>query len=89
MRLGTAGNTNGPALYILETIKQYTVYYDCDDSSNFSQWIAVKDNHQFFADGPEELLGMVNIYEILGEDWNRYSPYDRTHIFQREIPDDI
>lgn len=35
MRLGTAGNTNGPALYILETIKHYIVIFDCDKSSDY------------------------------------------------------
>lgn len=89
MRLGTAGNTQGPALYILETMKQYTVFYACYDDSDFSQWIAVKDNNQFFAESPEALLGLVSIYETVGEDWNKYSPYDRKHIYEREIPDYI
>ena len=43
MRLGTAGNTVGSALYILEQIKQYTVLFECYDYSDWTQWVAVKD----------------------------------------------
>lgn len=71
MRLASAGNTNGPSLYILETIKQYRVYYDCDDSYDYSAWIAIKDDNQFFAESPEALLGLISIYKTLGEDWNK------------------
>ena len=33
MRLGSAGNTGGPALYILEQLKQYIVLFDYDEDS--------------------------------------------------------
>ena len=83
MRLGSAGNTGGPALYILEQLKQYIVLFDYDEDSDWTQWIAIKDDRQFFAESPEALLGLVNIYELMGENWNQYSSYDRKHIYRR------
>ena len=83
MRLGSAGNTGGPALYILEQLKQYIVLFDYDEDSDRTQWIAIKDDRQFFAESPEALLGLVNIYELMGENWNQYSSYDRKHIYRR------
>lgn len=89
MTLGSAGNTQGPALHILEVIKQYTVMYICGDDYDdeepvLSQWVAVKEEKSFFAESPEALLGLVCIYEALGNDWNKYSAYDTEHIFQRD-----
>ena len=83
MRLGSAGNTGGPALYILEQLKQYIVLFDYDEDSDWTQWVAVKDDKQFYAESPEALLGLVNIYELMGENWNQYSSYDRKHIYRR------
>ena len=83
MRLGSAANTGGPALYILEQLKQYIVLFDYDEDSDWTQWIAIKDDRQFFAESPEELLGLINIYELMGENWNQYSSYDRKHIYRR------
>lgn len=87
MRLGSAGNTQGPALYILEMIKGYTMYYDCDDESDYSQWIAVKGDKQFWGSSAEEVLGLICVYETLGDAWNKYSAYDRDHIFKRDATD--
>ncbi len=87
MSLGSAGNTNGPALYILEVLKGYTMIFDCDDESDYFQWVAVKGEQQFFGCSPEEVLGLVGIYEALGDDWNQYSAYDKEHIYQRELSD--
>lgn len=89
MRLGTAGNTLGPALYVLEQIKQYTVVLECYEDSDWMQWVAVKGDNQFFAESPEALLGLINIYELVGEDWNNYSSYDREHIYERNFEDFI
>ncbi len=89
MRLGSAGNTQGPALYILEQIKQYTVLFECYEDSDWTQWVAVKNDNQFFAESPEALLGLVTIYELVGEDWNQYSSYNREHIYQRNLEDFI
>ena len=83
MRLGSAGNTGGPALYILEQLKQYIVLFDYDEDSDWTQWIAIKDDRQFFLVCSEELLGLINIYELMGENWNQYSSYDRKHIYRR------
>ena len=57
MTLGSAGNTQGPALHILEVIKQYTVMYICGDDYDdeepvLSQWVAVKEEKSFFAESP-------------------------------------
>ena len=87
MGLGTAGNTSGPALYIIEQIKQYIVLFECYEDSDWTQWVAVKDDKQFYAESPEALLGLINLYELLGEDWNKYSSYDVEHIFQRNLED--
>ncbi len=87
MNLGSAGNTEGPALYILEEVKQYTVLCYCSDDSDYVEWIAVKDGNRFVANSADELLGLVCIYEIVGEDWNKYSSYDREHIYERDLSD--
>lgn len=86
MRLGSAGNTGGSALYILECVKGYTVMtmLSDDEDSDWMQWIAVKDDNEFFAESPEALLGLVSIYENVGEKWNQYSSYDRKHIWERD-----
>lgn len=85
-RLASAGNTNGPALYILEQRKGYTVrvQYGDDEEDLWVNWIASKDGDVFFAESPEALLGIVTIYEQLGEDWKRHSGYDKKEIYQRD-----
>lgn len=87
MRLGTAGNTQGPALHIIEVDKGYTVIFDCDDESDYSQWIAIKGENEFFAESAEALLGLILIYEIFGTTWNQYSKYDCEPIFARQVSD--
>ncbi len=86
MRLRSAGNTQGPALYILECIKGYKVMVMLSDEedSDWMEWIAVNDKNEFFAESAEALLGLVTIYEEVGEKWNQYSAYDREHIWERD-----
>lgn len=83
MKLGTAGNTQGPALHIIEDEKEYVVFYETDENSDYSQWIAIKGDNTFFAESPEALLGLITIYESLGDKWNEFSDYDNKHIFER------
>ena len=87
MKLGTAGNTQGPALHIIEVEKEYIVFYETDDSSDYSQWIAIKGDNAFFAENPESLLGLITISESLGDKWNEFSDYDMEHIYERRFSD--
>lgn len=59
-------------LHYIYLNKHYIVIFDCDKSSDYSQWVAIKENNHFFAESPKALLGLINIYEILGDDWNKY-----------------
>lgn len=71
-----AGNTNSPCIHALlskgyEVTLEYTrvknpdsywyPYHPC--------WIAEKDKRRFSAVCPEELLGLVAMWEIRGNDW--------------------
>lgn len=85
-RLASAGNTNGPALYILERRRGYTVrvLYGDDEEAPWVNWIASKGEDVFFAESPEALLGVVTIYEKLGEAWRDQSAYDKRPIYERD-----
>ena len=47
--------------------------FECYEDSDWTQWVAVKDDKQFYAESPEALLGLINLYELLGEDESPYT----------------
>jgi hypothetical protein len=78
-----AGNTMIPALHALR-VKGYalSVWYTLgDDGGLVPQYDAEKDGRAFSATSPEELLGLVAMWEVRGDDWQLKSGeaelYDR------------
>ena len=66
-----AGNTMIPALLALE-VKGYTlsIWFTTDgDGTLIPQYDAEKDRRAFSATQPEELLGLVAMWEVRGDDW--------------------
>jgi hypothetical protein len=70
-RLADAGNTWNPALFVIRE-KGYGVYRwpttsedDCDDL------VAIKDGRAFFAQNPVSLLGLIAMWEQLGDEWRK------------------
>jgi hypothetical protein len=69
--LHTAGNTVVPCLQVL-IAKGYAVshyFLDLGGEEKRPQWAAEKDNRLFAAEGLEELLGLVAMWEVRGDDW--------------------
>lgn len=65
--LRIAGNTQTPALLVLEG-KGYSLTVEAHEDESLS-WNAVKDGRYFSATDPVELLGLVTLWEVRGEDW--------------------
>jgi hypothetical protein len=70
LHLHTASNTAVPCLQALIT-KGYVVSHYFLDLGNEKcpQWAAEKDARLFTADRLEELLGLVTMWEVRGDDW--------------------
>jgi hypothetical protein len=69
--LHTAGNTPIPCLQAL-VAKGYTVshyFLDLGGERPRPQWSAEKDARLFTAERLEELLGLVAMWEVRGDDW--------------------
>jgi hypothetical protein len=70
--LVAAGNTYNPALITL-LAKGYCLRAETlGDDRNL--WSASKAGRQFAGYSPPELLGLVALWEHLGDDWNRQEP---------------
>jgi hypothetical protein len=69
--LVAAGNTYNPSLLVLRD-KGYDVWLESGEDSLL--WCARKGDHGFLAYSGPELLGLVVLWEHLGEDWNQQSP---------------
>ena|SRR5882762_8156968 len=68
-----AGNTRIPALASIRK-KGYRVEHsalaiDGDIGNCASQWDAIKDDYLFSATTPEELLGLIAMWDTRGDDW--------------------
>jgi hypothetical protein len=71
LSIRSAGNTMIPALHALRA-KGYTlsIWYTRDDDGGLvPQYDAEKDRRAFSATSPEELLGLVAMWEVRGDDW--------------------
>ena len=48
-----------------------------EDGDKYSQvWWAMKDGRMFAADSCEELLGLISMWEMRGDDWNDWADND-------------
>lgn len=70
--IANAGNTVIPCLQAIAA-KGYTVdhYFlgEAPGEWDHPQWVAEKDQRIFFADSPNELLGLIAMWEVRGDDW--------------------
>ena len=69
--LVASGNTYNPSLIVLRD-KGYDLRLENGD--NGTLWCAQKAQHRFLAYSGPELLGLVVLWEYLGETWNQQSP---------------
>jgi hypothetical protein len=69
--LVASGNTYNPSLLVLRT-KGYELWLE--KGENGSRWCAKKGDHSFLAYTGPELLGLVTLWENLGEEWNQQRP---------------
>jgi hypothetical protein len=66
-RIAAAGNTEVPA-YLALLEKGYSVRWErLSEEKEF--WFAAKDDYEFVAEGPIELLGIAAMFETRGPDW--------------------
>jgi hypothetical protein len=73
LSIGVAGNTAYPCMQAIKA-KGYSMslrYLLSHYSEGWRQeWIAEKDDRIFWADSSEELLGLIAMWEIRGDDWH-------------------
>jgi hypothetical protein len=69
--LVASGNTYNPSLIVLRD-KGYDLWLE--KGENGSLWCAKKDDHRFLAYSGPELLGLVVLWEQLGDHWNQQQP---------------
>jgi hypothetical protein len=69
--LVASGNTYNPSLIVLRK-KGYELWLEQGEEG--SLWCARKDSHTFLAYSGPELLGLVVLWEHLGDNWNQQEP---------------
>lgn len=69
--LVASGNTYNPALLVLRA-KGYDIWLEKGDNGTLG--CARKDGHSFLAYTGPELLGLVTLWEHLGDNWNQQQP---------------
>jgi hypothetical protein len=68
-RLADAGNTWNPALLVIRE-KGYGVYrWPTGEKDACDDLVAIKDGRAFFAQNPVSLLGLIAMWERLGDGW--------------------
>jgi hypothetical protein len=70
--LVASGNTNNPSLIVLRA-KGYDLWIEKAEDDQ-SLWCAKKGTQSFLAYSGPELLGLVALWEQLGENWNQQEP---------------
>lgn len=77
-----AGNTRNPCIQAIAA-KGYNLnlWYSGDDPDDWEspQWDADKDGRRFSATSPEELLGLIAMWEVRGDDWRLKSGEGALH----------
>ena len=66
-----AGNTGNPCLLALRAKGYRLTNWYHPDGEYRSNFDAEKDGRQFSATSPEELLGLVAMWEVRGDDWRK------------------
>jgi len=69
MKLADAMNTYNPALEIIVEKGYKIKIVDNEDSFD---WKAIKCDNEFIASDPLRLLGIINLHEEKGTDWNSF-----------------
>ncbi len=69
--LVASGNTYNPSLIVLRQ-KGYDLWLE--EAEDGSLWCAMKGHQSFLAYSGPELLGLVVLWEHLGENWNQQHP---------------
>ncbi|MDG3002304.1 hypothetical protein [Paludisphaera mucosa] len=80
LSLVAAGNTFNPSLIALRA-KGYSLRIEVVDDGGSNLWCASKDGRRFAGYSPPELLGLVALWEHLGDDWNRQTPDILSELF--------
>lgn len=89
-RIAEAGTLLNPALFVLEKNGYKLGAYD-SSSEKLEQitWFAVKGKRMFIAYDPLKLLGIVSLWENLGDDWQELPRIDLYDELLEEIfPDE-
>ncbi|HVA51159.1 MAG TPA: hypothetical protein VNH11_32760 [Pirellulales bacterium] len=78
--LVASGNTYNPSLIVLRD-KGYELWLE--KAENGSLWCARKNGHSFLAYSGPELLGVVTLWECLGDHWNQQTPDVLGELFEK------
>lgn len=89
-RLSAEANTYNPALRIIKS-KGYKIFLYPDQSDDlYGTYWAIKENRDFIAEDPLQLLGIITIWETNGDHWsgpNRENVRDK--IASNAFPDSV
>ena len=72
---GNVSNTHAPCLLVIQK-KGYNVemwYWKTGDDDYSQEWKATKDGNSFLALNTLELLGLIAMWEVRGDDWRNYT----------------
>ena len=83
MTIRIAGNTYIPCFYAIKA-KGYKVevsYVKGENGEYNADWLALKNDRKFSATTPMELLGLIAMWEVRGDNWhandNELKEYDK------------
>jgi len=80
-------NTKKPVLWVIEKRYRYKVYFSKE--SGYEEWLAEKGKCILSATSPQELLGLIIMYQELGDDWQSFGGYDfYDQIMERSIAEE-
>ena len=82
--LVAAGNTTNPSLIVLQS-KGYQLRIGQEKDAR-TCYVATKEGREFFGYSGPELLGLVALWENLGDDWNRQKPDILGELLKTDTP---
>jgi len=71
MKLADAMNTYNPALLTIIRKGFDISLLPSKDDNELGNWRATNDSHDFIASDPLKLLGLISIWEVRGENWQK------------------